>query len=184
MHRTTRVLCRHQTIRTHLFRNLPHGIQTLHPAFSKPAGVKSNPDDDILYSVNQRFAYTEPGAATAGKPKNVRIPSKYKNNKMTVRLRPRQVLCSKCKGICNENSENVSKKRKVETTTGASAPVALSLNAKRSADAPVTRSVYSEQKKKGGGGGVPVMRATLIPKVCYKFLNCGLETAINQYNVL
>lgn len=35
---------------------------------------------------------------------------------MTVRLRPRKVLCSNCQGICNENNENVyvSKKRKVE----------------------------------------------------------------------
>lgn len=31
---------------------------------------------------------------------------------MTVRLRPRQVLCSKCRGICNENSENVDNSRK------------------------------------------------------------------------
>lgn len=181
MRKSARLLPRPQTIRTHLFRNLPHGIQALHPAFSKPAGAKPNPDDDILYSVNQRFAYTEPGAATAGKPKNVRIPSKYKNNKMTVRLRPRQVLCSKCKGICNENSENVSKKRKVEATTGANASVALSSIVKRSANAPVTRSVYSEQKKKGGSGGVPEMRATLIPKVCYNFLNCGLEVNLYIY---
>lgn len=33
---------------------------------------------------------------------------------MTVRLRPRKVLCSNCKGICNENSESVNmKKRKL-----------------------------------------------------------------------
>lgn len=32
---------------------------------------------------------------------------------MTVRLRPRKVLCSNCKGICNENNENVNKKRKL-----------------------------------------------------------------------
>lgn len=31
---------------------------------------------------------------------------------MTVRLRPRQVLCSKCRSICNENSENVDLSRK------------------------------------------------------------------------
>lgn len=36
---------------------------------------------------------------------------------MTVRLRPRKVLCSNCQGICNENNENVdvSKKRKLES---------------------------------------------------------------------
>lgn len=35
---------------------------------------------------------------------------------MTVRLRPRQVLCSKCRGICNENSENVDNSRKRKAT--------------------------------------------------------------------
>lgn len=39
-------------------------------------------------------------------------------NNMTVRLRPRQVLCSKCKGICNENSENVDHSKKIETALG------------------------------------------------------------------
>lgn len=31
---------------------------------------------------------------------------------MNVRLRPRQVLCSKCRSICNENSENVDNSKK------------------------------------------------------------------------
>jgi hypothetical protein len=130
---------------------LPCGIQTLNPAFK--VSVKPKLDDDTLYSVNQRYAYTDPNTA---KKKNVQIPSKYKNNKMTVRLRPRQVLCSKCKGICNENSENVSRKRKTSESLHPNPPV------KRGLNAPITRSVsihteLSNKKKLG--------EATLVPKL-------------------
>ncbi|KRT81185.1 hypothetical protein AMK59_5042 [Oryctes borbonicus] len=69
------------------------------------------------------------------------MPAKYKSNKMTVRLRPRQVLCSKCKGICNENSENVTRKRK-NSETNQNPPI------KRGANAPITRSVHSEINKR------------------------------------
>ncbi|XP_018576492.1 PWWP domain-containing protein 2A [Anoplophora glabripennis] len=113
-------------------RNLPCGVPNVNPAFNVPT---KNPDDDTLYSVNQRFAYTDP---TNSKKKNVQMPSKYKNNKMTVRLRPRQVLCSKCKGICNENSENVSRKRKSSENVQSSSPPPPP---RRSGNAPVTRSV-------------------------------------------
>lgn len=84
----------------------------------------------------------------------MQIPTKYKNNKMTVRLRPRQVLCSKCKGICNENSENVSRKRKP------SEPV-QNPPTKRGINAPITRSVSitSQITKK------IVREATLVPKL-------------------
>lgn len=147
-------------------RNLPFGVSKLHPAFTT-SNTKTNADDDILYSVNQRFAYTD--TTNLAKPKNVRIPSKYKNNKMTVRLRPRQVLCSKCKGICNENSENISKKRKLpENVQQAPAP-------KRSANAPMTRSVYSEQltKKK-----ITELQPTLIPKLS-RLLPQDISDALN-----
>nr|XP_022899860.1 PWWP domain-containing protein 2A-like [Onthophagus taurus] len=113
-------------------KNLPCGVQTLNPALNVP---KANSEEDPLYAVNQRFNYTEPGATK----KRTHL-SKYKNNKMTVRLRPRQVLCSKCKGICNENSENVTRKRKSTESVPNPHP-------KRSANAPVTRSV---QRNIGG----------------------------------
>lgn len=73
---------------------------------------------------------------------------------MTVRLRPRQVLCSKCKGVCNENSENVSRKRKPPENV-------LAPPAKRGLNAPVTRSVsiHTELTKKKLG------EATLVPKL-------------------
>ncbi|KAK5649962.1 hypothetical protein RI129_000991 [Pyrocoelia pectoralis] len=149
-------------------RNLPFGVSKLHPAFTT-SNSKTNADDDILYSVNQRFAYTDPTNLT--KPKNVRIPSKYKNNKMTVRLRPRQVLCSKCKGICNENSENISKKRKSPENVQQTPPP------KRSANAPMTRSVYSEQlsKKKVNE---QQLQPTLIPKLS-RLLPQDISDALN-----
>ncbi|KAF5295982.1 hypothetical protein FQA39_LY12754 [Lamprigera yunnana] len=147
-------------------RNLPFGVSKLNPVFT--VNTKSNPDDDVLYSVNQRFAYTDPTNLT--KPKNVRIPSKYKNNKMTVRLRPRQVLCSKCKGICNENSENVSKKRKSPDTVQTPAP-------KRAANAPITRSVYSEQLTKRKISDQK-LQPTLIPKIS-RLLPQDISDALN-----
>ncbi|GJQ86224.1 hypothetical protein Trydic_g8925 [Trypoxylus dichotomus] len=118
-------------------RNLPCGITTLNPALNI---TKPSADDDTLYSVNQRFAYTEPNANK--NTRNVHISTKYKTNKMTVRLRPRQVLCSKCKGICNENSENVTRKRKNSETIQQTPPI------KRGANAPITRSVHSEYNKR------------------------------------
>ncbi|KAF7266070.1 hypothetical protein GWI33_020583 [Rhynchophorus ferrugineus] len=111
-------------------RNLPCGVPFINPAFNTPS---KNPDDDPLYAVSQRFAYSDPNAP---KKKSVQVPSKYKNSKMTVRLRPRQVLCSKCKGICNENSENVSRKRKSSETANSPPPVQLST--KRGSNGPIT----------------------------------------------
>lgn len=49
------------------------------------------------------------------------------------------MLCSKCKGICNENSENVGRKRKA--TDNVPPP------SKRSANAPVTRSANSYRRR-------------------------------------
>lgn len=121
-------------------RNLPCGIQTLNPALKAP---DKKPPDDPLYAVNQRYAYTDP----IQKKKNMQMANKYKNNKMTVRLRPRKVLCSKCKGICNENSENVSRKRK-NTEIQRAPPI------KRGLNAPVTRSV-SDLDKLGKASLVP-----------------------------
>lgn len=94
-----------------MFRNLPCGVASLNPAFNNN---DKNDGDDRLYSVTQRYGYQESPSKETTK-RQVKVPARYKNAKMTVRLRPRQVLCSKCRGICNENSENVdnSRKRKV-----------------------------------------------------------------------
>lgn len=73
------------------------------PALS-PRNQKTESDNDVLYAVSQRFTYFQNTPNTLKK-----IPSKTKKVRkpMTVRLRPRQVLCSKCKSICTENSDNV-----------------------------------------------------------------------------
>ncbi|VEN60548.1 unnamed protein product, partial [Callosobruchus maculatus] len=66
------------------------------------------------------------------------------------------VLCSKCKGICNENSENVSRKRKFSDKVEVSPPPAQPV--KRGLNAPVTRStnvlaaVRKPPRDRGGGG--------------------------------
>lgn len=154
-------------------RSLPCGVATVNPAFNTP--TKTNPDDeDVLYSVSQRYAYTDPRNT---KKKNVQIPSKYKNNKMTVRLRPRQVLCSKCKGICNENSENVSRKRKPSESVQPVPPI------KRGANAPVTRSVNTElnSRKK------PEVKATLVPKIARLLpqeISNALSGNVNKLNII
>nr|CAH7749336.1 unnamed protein product [Callosobruchus chinensis] len=143
-------------------RNLPCGVPNLNPAFDVPAKTAK---DDPLYAVNQRFAYNEPGAA---KKRNVQISSKYKNSRMTVRLRPRQVLCSKCKGICNENSENVSRKRKFSDKVEVSPPPAQPV--KRGINAPVTRSTnvlaaVRKPPRDRGGGGQQQQQSTITPSL-------------------
>lgn len=76
---------------------------------------------------------------------------------MTVRLRPRKVLCSKCKGICNENSENVAQTGK----TKVSEQLNLSSKEKQvylSADS-TSRGVGEEESR------TLIMGHSLIPKI-------------------
>lgn len=99
-------------------RGLPCGVQPPEPV--------PDPDGDKLATIAARFSYFQERrnaslSAAAIVPKidlrrNINPPARYKNARPTVRLRPRQVLCSKCRSICNENSENVdvSRKRKHE----------------------------------------------------------------------
>ncbi|XP_044740416.1 PWWP domain-containing protein 2A-like [Chrysoperla carnea] len=91
-------------------RNLPFGVHKIHPAFT-PAEPKTGDNDDKLYSVSQRFNYQEKPNQTTLPKRPTKAQSRVRNQRMTVRLRPRQVLCSKCRGICNENSENVDHSR-------------------------------------------------------------------------
>ena len=99
-----------------MFRGLPCGIEP-------PKAIKgSGPDGDKLSSLASRFSYFQDKrhaasiiASKTGQRKN--NPSvKSKNARPTVRLRPRQVLCNHCSSICNENSENVGRKRKLNET--------------------------------------------------------------------
>lgn len=100
-------------------RGLPCGVQPPEPVL--------DPDGDKLATIAARFSYfqekrsasSSSAAAVVAKVdlrRSINPPARYKNARPTVRLRPRQVLCSKCRSICNENSENVdvSRKRKHE----------------------------------------------------------------------
>lgn len=102
-------------------RHLPCGISS--PMMSQQSSSKPDPEEDKLFSLGQRFTYFQEKPPASKNVENVnpqpfhlrrkiRPPARYKNSRMTVRLRPRQVLCSKCRSICNENSENVDLSRK------------------------------------------------------------------------
>lgn len=85
-------------------------MYNLHPAFSKSPEISESATDK-LYSVSQRFSYQD-AAPTSTRGGNTGRGRGAPRQKMTVRLRPRKVLCSNCQGICNENSENVDVSRK------------------------------------------------------------------------
>lgn len=88
---------------------MPCGIIPPPDALSKKAT-----EDDKFYSVSRRFTYfqektnsTVNGSILSHVHPKSKPSARLKPARMTVRLRPRQVLCSKCRSICNENSENV-----------------------------------------------------------------------------
>lgn len=122
--------------------DLPYGVYNLHPAFTN-AKTASESKDDTLFSVSQRFTYQDDPASNADQHAGKKLVPKAKPQKMTVRLRPRKVLCSNCKGICNENNENVDLSRKRK-------PVG---------DFPADDSADNEGKKKF------LMKNSLIPKL-------------------
>lgn len=83
----------------------------------QPPEPVPDPDGDKLATIAARFSYFQERKNTLTTAKvdlrrNINPPARYKNARPTVRLRPRQVLCSKCRSICNENSENVDVSRK------------------------------------------------------------------------
>lgn len=133
----------------------------------QPPEPVSGPDGDKLASIAARFSYfQEKRQALAAKVdlrRNINPPARYKNARPTVRLRPRQVLCSKCRSICNENSENVdvSKKRKHE-----SQPEPTAMPTRRSDRRCVQQPASSPQKSQRRLlSDSPKMRASLIPKL-------------------
>lgn len=129
---------------------LPCGITPPPEALSKKT---ESADDDKLYSVSQRFTYfqdkpTNNGALPHLQSSKPKPSSRLKPAKMTVRLRPRQVLCSKCRSICNENSENVD----------------LSKNAKNNPQIPFTEKnnqIIEEKPVRN----LRSLKPTLIPKL-------------------
>uniref|UniRef100_A0A023F9N4 PWWP domain-containing protein n=1 Tax=Triatoma infestans TaxID=30076 RepID=A0A023F9N4_TRIIF len=87
-------------------------------------------EDKLFFSIRQRFTYFQEKPAVHLNHLHhlhKKLSSKAKTQKMTVRLRPRQVLCSKCKSICNENSENVTSTHSV-TTRGTKKSTVVEMN--------------------------------------------------------
>lgn len=70
-------------------------------------------------------------------------------------------MCSKCKGICNENSENVSKKRRNSESNNTVSTNTTTLNTKRSINAPITRSLNILNNK----GTVKSKEPTLVSRL-------------------
>nr|XP_018914796.1 PREDICTED: uncharacterized protein LOC109042485 [Bemisia tabaci] len=92
-------------------RQFPCGVNAS-TSFFAPLTAKQEEESEKLYSVSQRCTYLQEKSALAKNLLPINGFSRSKGatrgkTRMTVRLRPRQVLCSKCRGICNENSENV-----------------------------------------------------------------------------
>lgn len=134
------------------FRLLPCGISPPDILTKKT----ENPDEDKFHSISQRFTYFQEkaniktvngGVLSHLNTSKSKPTTKLKPTRMTVRLRPRQVLCSKCRSICNENSENVDLSKTVKIT-----PLFTENNIKSSQDNKPTRSLRS-------------LRPTLIPKL-------------------
>lgn len=93
------------------YRRFPTGI-TL-PSVQSKSPVKGNSDDELCKAINQRFTYFQDLNINGAKWNSKRTKNgKVKHTRMNVRLRPRQVLCSKCRSICTENSENVDHSKK------------------------------------------------------------------------
>ncbi|BES98917.1 Hypothetical proteinypothetical proteinP domain [Nesidiocoris tenuis] len=111
----------------------------------KPPGTELSETDQLYFSIRQRFTYFQEKHVNHIHVQKKVTSAKAKNQKMTVRLRPRQVLCSKCKSICNENSENVNS----HMTRSSS-----NKNLKNpdpppdeNSDKPVTRSLLAENRR-------------------------------------
>ncbi|XP_051164497.1 PWWP domain-containing protein 2B-like [Leptopilina boulardi] len=142
-------------------RGLPCGVQPPEPV--------SGPDGDKLASIAARFSYFQEKrqalAAKADLRRNINPPARYKNARPTVRLRPRQVLCSKCRSICNENSENVdvSKKRKLETQSSEPTAMPTRKSDRRCVQQPTQSTPQKSQQRLLSDS--TKMRASLIPKL-------------------
>jgi hypothetical protein len=105
------------------YRGLPCGIippkDFLQPPPIPTSSILNSPraEEPPLSPSNltQRYTYFQETGRENKSPlmhihrRPIKPPTRYRkpNSKMTVRLRPRQVLCSKCRSICSENSENV-----------------------------------------------------------------------------
>ncbi|XP_046386128.1 collagen alpha-1(I) chain-like [Ischnura elegans] len=114
-------------------------------------------EEDLLFGVSQRFGHLQHVPVSGGSPKGandppppfhlprpVRPAPRFRGGRTTVRLRPRQVLCSKCRSICNENSENVDLSARKR-----GAPV-TEVGRKSGAPSQSPRPLYSAENRRDG----------------------------------
>lgn len=144
------------------------------PALS-PRNLKTESDNDVLHAVSQRFTYFQNTPNTFKK-----IPSKTKKVRkpMTVRLRPRQTLCTKCKSVCTENSDNI--KSPKDLVKNENNPVLINNGEKRllRSHGPVPDFPI---KSSGPVSGVKSMCRSLIPKLV-KLESREITAALNNYS--
>lgn len=94
-------------------KNSPYGIPFIRPWDTTPdLSSPAAPMDDRFTSLRQRHTYNQQDCPSDRQTTGIRTRKpvtrtiRDQNVRMR-RLRPRQVLCSHCRAICNENSENV-----------------------------------------------------------------------------
>ncbi|XP_068217434.1 PHD finger protein rhinoceros-like [Palaemon carinicauda] len=158
-----------------------------------PPDLSAGDNEDKLYSVKQRHTYFQQDG-TLQEPnskdkkgiqlrKSISLTQRFKNSRMTVRLRPRQVLCSKCQSICNEKSENVSGakgQRATEPPTAAKSTAENSRGNTRSArdknnqDQQESNSSHSRRSERS-----PQKSVMLVPKLV-KLKPSEIEAATNR----
>lgn len=156
------------------FRRFPCGSVPMTKPPLSPRNLKTESDNDILYSVSQRFTYFQNTPNTLKK-----IPSKTKKVRkpMTVRLRPRQVLCSKCKSNCTENSDNVETSKDLVKNENNTVPEKRLLRS----HGPVPEFPIKPSDSVSTVSQVKSMCRTLIPKLV-KIKSREITEALNNYS--
>ncbi|KAL4131250.1 hypothetical protein QTP88_008589 [Uroleucon formosanum] len=154
-------------------RRFPCGSVPMTKPPLSPRNLKTESDNDILYSVSQRFTYFQNTPNTLKK-----IPSKTKKVRkpMTVRLRPRQVLCSKCKSNCTDNSDNVETVKDLVKNENNSIPEKRLLRS----HGPVPEFPIKPSDSVSTVSQVKSMCRTLIPKLV-KIKSREITEALNNY---
>nr|XP_053652427.1 uncharacterized protein LOC128702280 [Cherax quadricarinatus]XP_053652436.1 uncharacterized protein LOC128702280 [Cherax quadricarinatus] len=177
-------------------RRLPCGIYPPGGEFPPKPPTDATPvseNDDKLFSVKQRHTYFQQDTAIVDPNskakkgvqlrKSISLTQRFKNSRMTVRLRPRQVLCSKCQSICNEKSENVSgaKGQRATEPPTAAKPVTETRGSTRS-----SRDRNSQEQHNSGtssqhrrGERSPQKNVRLVPKLV-KLKPSEIEAATNK----
>nr|XP_045599518.1 uncharacterized protein LOC123758830 [Procambarus clarkii] len=160
------------------------------PKPPKGATVLSE-NDDKLFSVKQRHTYFQQDTVIVDpniKPKkgvqlrqSISLTQRFKNSRMTVRLRPRQVLCSKCQSICNEKSENVSgaKGQRATEPPTAAKQVSETRGSTRSSRDRSSQEQYSGTSQNKRTERSPQKNVRLVPKLV-KLKPSEIEAATNK----